>query len=89
MQFNKEAIEQQLPEHGIQYLWLGKELGGLRKRDKSSEANAGDKLNFLQGLVHSGTKAYHSNAPLHTEGAGHCYGWGSSVAGNHRVQTSR
>lgn len=41
-QFNREALEQQLPaEHGIQYKWMGKELGGLRKRDKASEANAG------------------------------------------------
>lgn len=45
LQFNKEALEQQLPEqHGIQYKWMGKELGGLRKRDKSSEANAGGPL---------------------------------------------
>lgn len=43
LQFNKEALEQQLPEeHGIQYKWMGQELGGLRKRDKSSEVNAGD-----------------------------------------------
>lgn len=41
-QFNREALEGQLAaEHGIQYKWMGKELGGLRSRDKSSEANAG------------------------------------------------
>lgn len=46
-QFNKDALEKQLPaEHGIQYKWMGKELGGLRKRDKDSEANAGTHRHF-------------------------------------------
>jgi hypothetical protein len=44
-QFNKEALEKQLlAEHGIQYKWMGKELGGLRKRDKDSNANAGEAM---------------------------------------------
>jgi hypothetical protein len=41
-QFNKEALQEALPQqHGIQYVWMGKECGGLRKRDKHSELNAG------------------------------------------------
>ena len=41
-QFNKDTLEDELPsQHGLQYVWMGKELGGLRKRDKSSELNAG------------------------------------------------
>lgn len=43
MQFNRDALEHELPEdHNISYRWMGKELGGLRKRDKASEANAGE-----------------------------------------------
>lgn len=42
LQFNKDALSQQLPaEFGIRYEWLGKELGGLRSRNKSSELNSG------------------------------------------------
>jgi uncharacterized protein (DUF488 family) len=40
-QFNKERLAEQLPGLGLQYMWLGKELGGLRQRNKSSELNAG------------------------------------------------
>ncbi len=29
--FNRDALEELLPVHGIQYYYLGKELGGLRK----------------------------------------------------------
>jgi len=29
--FKKEAMEKWLPEHGIEYLWLGRELGGYRR----------------------------------------------------------
>ncbi|MGB9853227.1 MAG: DUF488 family protein [Candidatus Bathyarchaeales archaeon] len=29
--FKKEAMEKWLPENGIEYLWLGKELGGYRR----------------------------------------------------------
>lgn len=29
--FKKEQIEKWLPEHGIEYAWLGKELGGYRR----------------------------------------------------------
>lgn len=28
--FRKEAMEQRLPEQGIEYVWLGEELGGYR-----------------------------------------------------------
>ena len=39
-QFNKDTMCTTLPKaHGCQYEWLGKELGGLRKRDRSLEAN--------------------------------------------------
>ena len=31
-QFNKENLELVLPENGIEYVWLGKELGGYRKK---------------------------------------------------------
>jgi hypothetical protein len=40
-QFNKEHLAEQLPGLGLRYMWLGKELGGLRKRNKASELNAG------------------------------------------------
>jgi Protein of unknown function, DUF488 len=42
-QHNKDKLKKSLPdETGIAYRWLGKELGGLRKRDKSlGELNAG------------------------------------------------
>jgi uncharacterized protein (DUF488 family) len=40
-QFNREHLAEQLPGLGLQYMWLGKELGGLRKRNKASELNAG------------------------------------------------
>lgn len=41
-QFNKDALPGVLAsQHGIEYLWMGKELGGLRSRDKSSDMNAG------------------------------------------------
>ncbi len=42
-QHNKDKLEKVLPRKaGIAYHWLGKELGGLRKRDKSlGELNAG------------------------------------------------
>lgn len=29
--FKKEALEKWLPEEGIEYVWLGRELGGYRK----------------------------------------------------------
>ncbi|MEM3565377.1 MAG: DUF488 domain-containing protein [Candidatus Bathyarchaeia archaeon] len=29
--FKKEKMEKWLPENGIEYMWLGKELGGYRK----------------------------------------------------------
>jgi uncharacterized protein (DUF488 family) len=31
-QFNRENLELALPENGIEYVWLGKELGGYRKK---------------------------------------------------------
>jgi len=29
--FKREQMEQWLPEHGVNYVWLGKELGGYRR----------------------------------------------------------
>ncbi|MDH7477139.1 MAG: DUF488 domain-containing protein [Candidatus Bathyarchaeota archaeon] len=29
--FKKEQMEKWLPQHGIEYVWLGKELGGYRR----------------------------------------------------------
>lgn len=29
--FKKEQMERWLPEHGIEYVWMGKELGGYRR----------------------------------------------------------
>jgi len=29
--FKREEMERWLPQHGIEYLWLGKELGGYRR----------------------------------------------------------
>ena len=29
--FKREQMEKWLPEHGIEYVWLGKELGGYRR----------------------------------------------------------
>ena len=31
-QFNKENLEQALRQSGIEYFWLGRELGGYRKK---------------------------------------------------------
>lgn len=39
-QYNRDNLEVALPENGIEYIHLP-ELGGLRKRDKASELNAG------------------------------------------------
>ena len=36
-QFNREALEQSLPQNGIGYLWLGKELGGMAREKISRE----------------------------------------------------
>jgi uncharacterized protein (DUF488 family) len=37
-QFNREALEQSLPQNGIGYLYLGKELGGMAREKISREA---------------------------------------------------
>jgi len=34
-QFHRENLERELPPHGIEYHWLGKELGGYRKRRRA------------------------------------------------------
>lgn len=41
-QFNKDSLSQDLPtNHDVKYIWMGAELGGLRKMDKTSVLNAG------------------------------------------------
>lgn len=41
-QFNKDTLSEVLPQqHGIKYVWMGKELGGLRKRNKDMHCNDG------------------------------------------------
>jgi len=38
--FNRESLEQELPRHGIAYLWL-RELGGRRKKLRNDSPNTG------------------------------------------------
>lgn len=43
-QFNKGALQEQLPrDHGLQYEWLGKELGGARGRKRTRAREGGAK----------------------------------------------
>jgi uncharacterized protein (DUF488 family) len=35
-QFSRESLERELPKAGIEYLWMGKELGGRRREVKNS-----------------------------------------------------
>jgi len=45
--FKREEMEKWLPEHGIEYVWLGKELGGYRRG--GYEAHMKTKL-FREGI---------------------------------------
>jgi uncharacterized protein (DUF488 family) len=36
--FNRESLEQELPKHGISYIWM-KELGGRRKKTRADSPN--------------------------------------------------
>jgi uncharacterized protein (DUF488 family) len=38
--FNRESLEQELPKHGIAYVWM-KELGGRRKKIRDESPNTG------------------------------------------------
>jgi uncharacterized protein (DUF488 family) len=38
--FNRESLEQELPKHGITYVWM-KELGGRRKKIRDDSPNIG------------------------------------------------
>lgn len=41
-QFNSDSLAAELPSrHRTAYTWLGRELGGLRKRNKALDCNAG------------------------------------------------
>jgi uncharacterized protein (DUF488 family) len=46
--FKRENMEKWLPEHGIEYFWLGKELGGYRRG--GYKAHMRTKL-FKEGIV--------------------------------------
>ena len=46
--FKREEMEKWLPEHGIEYVWLGKELGGYRR--------GGYKRHMRTKLFREGTK---------------------------------
>lgn len=49
-QFDREALSVQLQQHhGCQYEWMGKELGGLRKRIKSLSCNDGWQNDSFRG----------------------------------------
>ncbi|MEM2952935.1 MAG: DUF488 domain-containing protein [Candidatus Bathyarchaeia archaeon] len=45
--FKREKMEKWLPENGIEYMWLGKELGGYRRG--GYKAHMGTKL-FKEGI---------------------------------------
>lgn len=45
--FKREEMERWLPQHGIEYVWLGKELGGYRRG--GYRAHMGTKL-FREGI---------------------------------------
>ena len=45
--FKKEQMERWLPQHGVEYLWLGKELGGYRQ--SGYKRHMGTKL-FREGI---------------------------------------
>jgi uncharacterized protein (DUF488 family) len=49
-QFNSEALERGLREAGIDYLWLGEELGG-RRRARAGSANAGWQVAGFRGYA--------------------------------------
>ena len=51
-QHNKENLETVLPTSQISYIWLGSELGGLRKRNKAlGDLNAGWKNDSFRGYA--------------------------------------
>jgi uncharacterized protein (DUF488 family) len=39
--FSRENLERSLPEAGIEYLWLGRELGGRRRGEEGRSPNTG------------------------------------------------
>ncbi|EFN53409.1 hypothetical protein CHLNCDRAFT_13097, partial [Chlorella variabilis] len=50
--FNRESMGGELPRlHGCQYEWMGRELGGLRKRNKALAANDGWENESFRGYA--------------------------------------
>lgn len=70
-QFNKDTLSEDLPQqHGIKYIWLGKELGGLRRRNKELHVNDGwENLSFrgaclgLNSIMHAWPLASRDSCP--------------------------
>ena len=58
-QFNRENLALRLPDFGIEYCWLGKELGGFRnKRDPNSPHAALRNLRFRNYADHTATEEF-------------------------------
>jgi uncharacterized protein (DUF488 family) len=58
-QFNRENLERALPEAGIEYRWLGKELGGYRKKkDPNSPHTALRSPGFRNYADHMGSEDF-------------------------------
>lgn len=48
--FSRENIQQDLSQAGIEYLWLGKELGGYRKKSEGLGENSPNKAWETEGF---------------------------------------
>lgn len=66
-QFDREALTSQLQQHhGCQYVWLGKELGGLRKRNKGLTCNDGWQNDSFRGEALGFTELAPDSMRMHT-----------------------
>ena len=45
--FTRERLDERLPQDGIEYVWLGEELGGFREPDYETWMKSGD---FARGI---------------------------------------
>ena len=58
-QFNRDNLALRLPDFGIEYCWLGKELGGFRqKRDPNSPHTALRNVGFRNYADHTATDEF-------------------------------
>lgn len=58
-QFNRPALERELPLAGVRYLWLGRELGGMREEAREdSPHTALDEGGFRNYADHMGTALF-------------------------------